>query len=140
LSPNNYAVAQLGFQLTPDPLLPSQQFTVAGDRSILGYRQSLRSSDNGVRLSFEDRAIVGRNETGEATLQLVGNVTAAKLWNNGAEVIDNSFLASAGVGVIWEPLPKLVTRLDYAIPLVRIGDRGNSFQDSGFNFSIGYGF
>jgi hemolysin activation/secretion protein len=140
LSPNNYAVAQLGFQLTPDPLVPAQQFTLAGDRSILGYRQSLRSSDNGIRLSLEDRAIVGRNQSGEATLQLVGNVTAAQLWNNGGTAVDNGFLASVGAGVIWEPFPKLVTRLDYAIPLVGIGDRGNSFQDSGFNFSIGYGF
>jgi hemolysin activation/secretion protein len=140
LSPNNYAVAQLGFQLTPDPLIPNQQFTLAGDRSILGYRQSLRSSDNGVRLSLEDRAIVGRNQSGEANLQLVANVTGAKLWNNGGTTVDDGFLASVGAGVIWEPLPKLVTRLDYAIPLVKIGDRGNSFQDSGFNFSIGYGF
>jgi hemolysin activation/secretion protein len=140
LSPNNYAIAQLGFQLTPDPLLPSQQFTLAGDRSILGYRQSLRSSDNGIRLSLEDRAIVSRNQSGEANLQLLGNVSAAKLWNNGGTTVDNSFLASVGAGVIWEPFPKLVTRLDYAIPLVSIGDRGNSFQDSGFNFSVGYGF
>jgi hemolysin activation/secretion protein len=140
LSPNNYAIAQLGFQLTPDPLLPSQQFTLVGDRSILGYRQSLRSADNGIRLSFEDRAIVGRNQSGEANLQLVGNVTAAQLWNNGGVAIDKGFLASVGAGVIWEPFPKLVTRLDYAIPLVGIGDRGNSFQDSGFNFSVGYGF
>ncbi len=140
LSPNNYAIAQFGFQLTPDPLLPSQQFTLAGDRSILGYRQSLRSSDNGIRLSLEDRAIVGRNQSGEANLQLVGNVTAAKLWNNGGTTVDNGFLASVGAGVIWEPLPKLITRLDYSIPLVGINDRGNSFQDSGFNFSIGYGF
>jgi hemolysin activation/secretion protein len=140
LSPNNYAIAQLGFQLTPDPLVPAQQFTLAGDRSILGYRQNLRSSDNGIRLSFEDRAIVGRNQSGEANLQLVGNVTAAQLWNNGGTTVDNGFLASVGAGVIWEPFPKLITRLDYAIPLVGIGDRGNSFQDSGFNFSIGYGF
>lgn len=141
LNPNNYAIAQLGFQLTPDPLLPSQQFTLVGDRSLRGYRQSLRSSDNGIRLSLEDRAIVGRNAGGEANLQLVANLDAAKLWNNGGgAAIDNGFLASAGVGVIWEPFPKLVTRLDYSIPLVSIGDRGNSFQDSGFNFSIGYGF
>jgi hemolysin activation/secretion protein len=140
LSPNNYAIAQLGFQLTPDPLLPNQQFTLAGDRSIRGYRQSLRSTDNGIRLSLEDRAIVSRNSNGEANLQLVANVDAAQLWNNGGVALDRGFLASVGVGAIWEPFPRLVTRLDYSIPLVRIDDRGNNFQDSGFNFSIGYGF
>ncbi len=140
ISQNNYAIAQLGFQLTPDPLLSNQQFTLGGDRSILGYRQNLRSSDNGIRLSLEDRAIVGRNSQGQANLQLLGNVTAAQLWNNGGATFDKGFLASVGVGAIWEPLPRLVTRLDYAIPLVSINDRGNSFQDSGFNFSIGYGF
>jgi hemolysin activation/secretion protein len=140
LSPNNYAVAQFGFQLTPDPLLPNQQFTLAGDRSVLGYRQNLRSSDNGIRLSLEDRAIIGRNSQGQGTLQLLANVNAAQLWNNGGATFDKGFLASVGVGAIWEPLPKLVTRLDYSIPLVKTDDRGNSFQDSGFTFSIGYGF
>jgi hemolysin activation/secretion protein len=140
LSPNNYAVAQLGFQLTPDPLVPNQQFTLAGDRSIRGYRQSLRSTDNGIRVSLEDRAIVSRNSSGEANLQLVANVDAAQLWNNGGAALDRGFLASVGVGAIWEPFPKFITRLDYSIPLVSINDRGNSFQDSGFNFSIGYGF
>jgi hemolysin activation/secretion protein len=140
LSPNNYAIAQLGFQLTPDPLVPNQQFTLAGDRSIRGYRQSLRSTDNGIRLSLEDRAIVSRNSSGEANLQLVANVDAAQLWNNGGVALERGFLASVGVGAIWEPFPKFITRLDYSIPLVSINDRGNSFQDSGFNFSIGYGF
>jgi hemolysin activation/secretion protein len=139
-SPNNYAIAQFGFQLTPDPLLSNQQFTLGGDRSILGYRQNLRSSDNGIRLFLEDRTIVGRNSQGQGNLQLVGNITAAQLWNNGSATLDKGFLASVGVGAIWEPFPRLVTRLDYGIPLVSINDRGNSFQDSGFNFSVGYGF
>jgi hemolysin activation/secretion protein len=137
---NNYAIAQFGVQLTPDPLLPNQKFTLGGDRSVRGYRQNVRSADNGIRLSLEDRFVVGRNNLGQANLQLVANVDAAKLWDNGGSTLENGFLASAGAGIIWEPLPKLVTRLDYAFPLVKIGDRGNSFQDSGFNFSIGYGF
>lgn len=139
-SPNNYAIAQFGVQLTPDPLLSNQKFTLGGDRSVRGYRQNVRSGDNGIRLSLEDRFVVGRNNQGQANLQLVANVDAAKLWDNGGSTLENGFLASAGAGVIWEPFPKLVTRLDYAFPLVKINDRGNSFQDSGFNFSIGYGF
>jgi hemolysin activation/secretion protein len=147
-TPSNYAVAQLGFQLTPDRLVPNQQFTLGGDRAILGYRQNLRSSDNGIRLSVEDRAIIGRNSTGGATLQLVGNASVAQVWNNGGDnlltgassVSNGRFLASVGVGAIWEPVPRLVTRFDYAIPLASITDRGNSFQDSGFSFSVGYGF
>ncbi len=137
---DNYAIAQLDFQLTPDSLLPSQQFNLSGDRSIRGYRQNIRSGDNGIRFSLEDRTIIGRNSSGQANLQLLGYVDSAQIWNTNGSAIDRGFLAAMGVGIIWEPFPRLITRIDYGIPLVDIVDRGYSFQDSGFNFSIGYGF
>jgi hypothetical protein len=33
---DNYAIAQLDFQLTPNSLLPNQQFNLSGDRSSSG--------------------------------------------------------------------------------------------------------
>ncbi len=140
LTPDNYAIAQLGFQLTPDSLVGNQQFNLGGDRSVRGYRQSIRSGDNGIVMSLEDRTVISRNSSGEANLQLAANIDAAKVWNTNGDIIDRDFLASVGIGLIWEPLPRLTARFEYGIPLISIGDRGNSFQDSGFNFSIGYGF
>lgn len=140
LGQDNYAIFLAETQLTPDRLVPNQQLIAGGGQSIRGFRQNVRSGDNGVRVSIEDRFIVGRNNAGQANLQLAANVDAAQLWNSSGPAITDGFLASVGAGVIWEPLPRLVTRLDYAIPLKRVTDTGNSFQDSGLSFSIGYGF
>jgi hemolysin activation/secretion protein len=140
LTPDNYAIAQFGFQLTPDSLVGNQQFSLGGDRSVRGYRQNIRSGDNGIVFSLEDRTVISRDSSGKANLQLAANIDAAKIWSTNGDIIDRDFLASVGIGLIWEPLPRLTTRFEYGIPLVGIRDRGNSFQDSGFNFSIGYGF
>jgi hemolysin activation/secretion protein len=140
LTQDNYAIAKFGFQLAPDSLVGNQQFNLGGDRSVRGYRQNIRSGDNGMIISLEDRTVISRNSSGQANLQLAASIDVAKVWNTNGEPIDRDFLSSVGVGLIWEPLPRLTARFEYGIPLVSIADRGNSFQDSGFNFSIGYGF
>jgi hemolysin activation/secretion protein len=137
---DNYGIAQLQFQLTPDRLVPDRQFVLSGVQSVRGYRQNVRFGDNGVRLSLENRTILARNSQGQANLQLAINADAAQVWNNGGVSIPDNFLASVGAGILWEPLPKLYTRFDYGVPLRSISDRGNSFQDSGFNLSVGYAF
>jgi hemolysin activation/secretion protein len=140
LTQDNYAIAQFGFQITPDSLVGNQQFNLGGDRAVRGYRQNIRSGDNGIVFSLEDRTVIGRNSAGQANLQFSASADAAKVWTTNGEPIDGDFLASVGIGFIWEPLPKLTARVEYGIPLVSIRDRGNSFQDAGFNFSISYGF
>ncbi len=49
-----------------------------------------------------------------------------------------NFLAGVGLGVLWQPIPKMNVRLDYALPLVNLDDRGRNAQDDGFYFSVGY--
>jgi hemolysin activation/secretion protein len=48
-------ITQLELQLTPDALLPSQQFVIGGGQSVRGYRQNARYGDNGFRFSVENR-------------------------------------------------------------------------------------
>jgi hemolysin activation/secretion protein len=48
-------ISQLELQLTPDTLLPSQQFVIGGGQSVRGYRQNARYGDNGLRVAIEDR-------------------------------------------------------------------------------------
>ncbi len=43
LSNNNIFITQLETQLTPDGLLPSQQFVIGGGQSVRGYRQNARA-------------------------------------------------------------------------------------------------
>jgi len=136
-------VARLAAQFSPDPLLPSQQFVMGGGQSLRGYRQNVRAGDNGIRLSIEDRITLLRDASGQATLQVLPFVDMGVIWNHS----DNpnpeprqQFLASLGLGAIWEPTPGLSFRVDYGFPLVDLDDRGENIQDDGFHFRVGYEF
>ncbi len=143
LSSSQLLIVQADMQLTPDSLLPSQLFVLGGGQSVRGYRQNVRAGDNGFRLSVEDRIALQRNEAGTPTLQIAPFVDAGAVWNvtdnpNNEFLPSQRFLLGAGVGVIWEPLPKLNLRLDYAPLFLDLGDRGNNLQDDGFYFSANY--
>ncbi|MGB6168163.1 MAG: ShlB/FhaC/HecB family hemolysin secretion/activation protein, partial [Geitlerinemataceae cyanobacterium] len=143
LSENNLVIAQLDVQLTPDPLLPAHQFVIGGGLSVRGFRQNARSGDNGFRFSLEDRIALGRNAAGLPTFQLIPFIDAGGVWNvsrNPNTPLDQRFLVGTGLGLLWEPEPRVRIRLDYAIPLIELDDRGNNAQDDGFYFSVGYGF
>jgi hemolysin activation/secretion protein len=143
LTPNQLLIAQADVQLSPNSLLPSQQFTIGGGQSVRGFRQGVRSGDNGIRFSLENRITVGRDQTGRSVFQVVPFADLGSVWNNPSNPNPSSnqnFLASAGLGLIYEPVPRLLMRLDYALPLVNLSDRGNNVQDNGLHFSLGYSF
>ena len=141
LNENNVLIIQADLQLTQDPLLSSQQFVIGGGQSVRGYRQNLRSGDNGFRLSIEDRITLNRDASGLAIFQLAPFLEMGSVWNqsrNPNTLNGENFLASMGLGIIWQPTPKFNIRLDYGRALVSIGDKGNNAQDEGFHFSLNY--
>ena len=141
LDNNQFLVLQADLQLTPDSLLPSEQFVLGGGQSLRGYRQNARSGDNGLRLSLEDRFTVQRDAAGAAVFQLAPFAEIGAVWNNSGNpntLPDQTFLASLGVGALWEPVPNVNIRLDAALPLVDLDDRGENAQDLGFYFSVIY--
>jgi hemolysin activation/secretion protein len=142
LSRDHLLIVQADVQLTPDSLLPSQQFVIGGGLSLRGYRQNARSGDIGFRFSVEDRITLEREEsTGIPILQLAPFVDLGAIknvGNNPNPAADQKFLAGIGVGLLWEVAPGLNLRLDYALPLVDLDDRGNNAQDEGFYFSVNY--
>jgi hemolysin activation/secretion protein len=143
LNENNFLIVGTDIQLTPDTLLPSQQFVIGGGQSLRGYRQNIRAGDNGVRFSVEDRITLQRDESGAAIFQLAPFFDAGVVWNvsdNPNPLPSQDFLAGLGLGLIWEPVPRLNVRLDYGYPLIDLSDRGNNAQDEGFYFSVRYQF
>jgi hemolysin activation/secretion protein len=141
LGKNNLLIAQADVQLSPNSLLPSQQFVVGGGQSVRGYRQNARSGDNGFRLSLENRIALGSQKSGQPVLQLAPFIDVGAVWNhpdNPNKLSNQTFLAGAGLGVIWQPFPNLGVRADYALPLVDLSDKGNNAQDRGFYFSVNY--
>ncbi|MGK7900424.1 MAG: ShlB/FhaC/HecB family hemolysin secretion/activation protein [Hormoscilla sp.] len=141
LGADHLLILQADLQLTPDSLLPSQQFLIGGGQSLRGYRQNARAGDNGFRLSIEDRITVGRDDTNDLTVQLIPFVDLGMVWNkfdNPNSLPEQTFLASFGLGLAWQPLPGVDVRFDYALPFVVLDDRGNNAQDRGFYFSINF--
>ena len=143
LDANNFLIIQADLQLSPNSLLPAQQFVIGGGQSIRGFRQNARAGDNGFRVSVEDRLTLQTSEAGSPVLVLAPFIEGGWVWNNPSNpnvLGSQNFLAGVGAGLIWQPFPKFSARLDYGIPLVNLSDRGSNLQDSGFYFSLGYQF
>ncbi|MBD2103058.1 ShlB/FhaC/HecB family hemolysin secretion/activation protein [Leptolyngbya sp. FACHB-261] len=140
---NDYQLIVRGaLQLTPDPLLPSQQFFLGGGQALRGYRPNVRAGDNGLSLSVEGRIPVLRNALGDPTLQLAPFVETGYVWNtpdNPNFLQGQRLLGDIGLGILWQPLAALNLRLDFALPFVDIEDRRDSLQDDGIYFSVSYG-
>lgn len=141
LGSGNSLIFQGDLQLSANPLLPAQQYILGGAQSVRGYRQNIRQGDNGYRLSVEGRFPVVKNDSGLPVFQLAPFVEGGGVWNVDNHLNqpqDNRFLASIGLGLLWEPQPSLNVRLDYGLPLIYLPDRGNNLQDNGLYFSINY--
>ena len=141
LGEDNLLIAQGDIQLSADPLFPAQQFVIGGALSLRGYRQNVRAGDNGFRISLEDRITLDRNQDSEPVFQLAPFIDFGTVWNNNGNpnrIIGKTFLAGAGLGILWQPVSGLNLRVDYGLPLISIDDRGNNLQDDGIYFSVTY--
>jgi hemolysin activation/secretion protein len=140
-SENYLLIAQAEIQLTPNSLLPSQQFVMGGGRSVRGYRQNARAGDNGIKFSLENQFTIHKDEDGKPLIKVAPFFDLGYVWNkddNPNQLQEQTFLAGAGIGILWELIPDLNMRLDYGLPLVDLNDRGVNAQDNGFYFSLGY--
>lgn len=135
ISPRFLLVSRLSTQLTPDSLLPLERFGFGGVGTVRGYPQNQLVTDNGVLGSIEARIPITRNPN---RLQLTPFVEAAHGWNNTTPDPTEDTLFSLGLGVRWLITSDLSVRVDYGIPLIDVGDRGNSLQDNGLYFSVRY--
>lgn len=135
LSPRLLLVAQLAAQLTPDSLLPLEQFSLGGINTVRGYRENQLVSDNGILGSLELRFPLTYNPQ---ILQITPFFAVGSGWNNQRANPDPQTIASIGLGVRWQISTALSLRLDYGIPLVDVVNQGDSLQDQGFSFSLRY--
>ncbi|MGB7709488.1 MAG: ShlB/FhaC/HecB family hemolysin secretion/activation protein [Microcoleus sp.] len=143
LNDKHLLIVQGDLQLSANSLLASQQFVIGGGQSLRGYRQNVRSGDNGFRFSIEDRITLQRDSSGNPKFQLAPFFDAGTVWNlpnNPNKLTNQRFLAGAGLAAIWEPIQRVNVRVEYAFPLVKISDKGDNLQDSGLYFNIIYNF
>ena len=135
LSPRVLLVTQLAAQLTPDSLLPLEQFSLGGINTVRGYRENQLVSDNGILGSIELRFPLTYDPQ---IFQLAPFFAIGSGWNNQRSKPDPQTIASVGLGVRWQISRALALRLDYGIPLINMVNQGDSLQDHGFSFSLRY--
>ncbi|MFZ9737939.1 MAG: ShlB/FhaC/HecB family hemolysin secretion/activation protein [Prochlorotrichaceae cyanobacterium] len=146
INPLNIFISRLDLQLANDGLLNAEQFVIGGANSVRGYRQNLRSGDNGLYFSTENRIQAYRSITGRSLIQISPFVDLGYVWDqakNTNEPSQNNFLASLGVGFQWDPLSNLNFRMDYGYPLTQPSqdDRGqDALQSQGLHFRVNYDF
>jgi hemolysin activation/secretion protein len=135
LSPRNLLVARIDAQLTPDSLLSLERFSMGGVDTVRGYQQNQLIADNGILGSVEVRVPLTSDPR---VLQLAPFFEIGTAWNNRDTDSDPATIASLGLGLRSLITPDLSLRLDYGIPLISVGERGNSLQENGLYFSIRY--
>ena len=123
-------------QLANDPLLSLEQFAIGGARSVRGYRETQRIADNGYSASIEYRHPVRSDDLGRTRLQLAAFFDIGDTWNSERDTPDSRYLSSIGLGVLWDPHPKVHAELYWGVPLRDVGNPANDLQDSGIHFAL----
>lgn len=120
--------------LTPNSLLPVEQFRIGGPTTVRGFRRNAVGADNGFSLNSEIRLPVTNSQN--LLIQAIPFVDLGYAWNNENSLsLEDQFLASFGLGLNLR-LGGFNARLDYGIPLVDIENQGDSLQEEGFYFSL----
>ncbi|MGB5636175.1 MAG: BamA/TamA family outer membrane protein [Waterburya sp.] len=58
--------------------------------------------------------------------------------NNGEDNPEENVLAGLGLGLQWQMIDTLDTRIYYGIPLTDVEDNDRTLQENGFYFSVNY--
>jgi len=124
-------------QLTNDPLFGMEQFAVGGALSVRGYRENQIVRDNGYNLSLEYRYPLMKDATGRSVLVLAPFFDAGGANNtvlpNGP---DPDFISSAGVGLRWDPTPRIHAQVYWGHAFHDVLVDGDSLQDDGVHFLL----
>lgn len=140
LAPDTLFLLRGDAQLTPDPLLPLEQFGLGGQDSVRGYRQDVLLTDNGALLSAEVRVPILRIRAINGLLSVAPFIDAGAAWNNELEDPDPDIILGAGLGLVFQVNDSLYARLDYGIPIVSTDGEKRTRQENGIYFSVNYTF
>ena len=138
LSADTLLLVRGDIQLAADSLVPLEQFGLGGPQTVRGYRQNALLTDSGVLFSSEIRLPVLRVPEVDGLLQVIPFVDLGHGWNVSTPDPAQSTLVTLGLGALWQMGDRFDARLDIGIPLVDIGNEGNSLQDSGIHFTLDY--
>jgi hemolysin activation/secretion protein len=131
-------------QLTDDPLLPYEKFSIGGISSVRGYREDELVRDKGAFGSLEYRhpifnlAVPKVSKTkDDGKLYLVLFTDWGWGENNDLPTPDPSYIYSAGAGLRWHPSEKLFGEIYFAHGFKDTDNLGDDdLQDDGIHFNL----
>jgi hemolysin activation/secretion protein len=128
-------VFRTDLQLTNDPLLSLEQFSLGGMNTVRGYAENQLVRDNGIASSVELRVPLLRDVLGPDTLQFAPFFDIGQAWNerhnSGPET-----LASLGVGFRYQANDRLRAELYWGGRLRQVSRSGHGMANHGFHFDV----
>ena len=131
-------LGRMDLQLANDRLFPLEQVPVGGRFSVRGYRENTRIRDNAFLASVEMRYPLMRYASGEDLLQFAQFVDLGRSWNAKGTTPDPQTLASVGLGVRWNILPRDRARFElyWGVPLNHVPHPPGNLQDHGIHLQL----
>lgn len=139
LAPETLLVLRSEAQLSTRDLVPLEQFSIGGAKSVRGYRQDQLLIDNGFLASAEVQVPIFQSTKLPGVLQIVPFADFG-IGSNSSGIADPNpnILGGIGLGLQWQMGNRLNMRLDYGIPLTNIDSRKRTLQEQGLYFSVNY--
>lgn len=132
----NELFARLDAQWTDDPLFGPEQFAVGGIYSVRGYRKNLEVRDKGYSGTLELRLPVLRDDAGQVKLTAIPFFDFGSTWFNERDTPDPETISSVGLGLRWQPDPRLRAEVFFAHAMEDVPNKGDDLQDDGIHFAL----
>ena len=131
-------LGQMSLQLANDRLFPLEQIPVGGRFSVRGYRENTLIRDNAFLASIESRFPLISYVTGEPRLQFAQFLDLGRAWTAKGVTPDPETLASVGLGLRWNILPRDRARFElyWGLPLNHVLHPPGNLQDHGIHLQL----
>ena len=131
-------VIRANAQLSDEPLLSPEQFSLGGLHSVRGYRENQLLRDNGIFASIELRVPLMLRKDGTQIVTLAPFIDWGTGWDVNKLEDHNATIWSAGLGLLVNPTKHVQATVYWGRPFVRIAESGGerSLQDCGWHFTV----
>jgi hemolysin activation/secretion protein len=131
-------VLRVNAQLSDEPLLSLEQFSVGGMQSVRGYRENQLLRDNGVFASAEVRIPIWMAKDKTPIVSLAPFFDFGAGWN--VNKLDDNYqtIYSAGIGLLVNATKHAQMTLYWGHPFVDFHEQKVSLQDYGLHFTVSF--
>ena len=131
-------IGRFSAQFANDHLFPLEQVPVGGRFSVRGYRENTLIRDNAILASLESRIPVLRRANGEDIIQIAQFLDYGRAYNNKIGDPAPSYLASVGLGLLWNILPRDRAHFEvfWGTQLNNVQQDGGNLQDHGIHLQL----